>query len=63
MPKKRPLTDDSIKRLCASIRVTYSDGLIVRSFLASHFNKDKEIRQRWEAVLEEISRIANKLSD
>jgi len=63
MPKKKPLTADSRERLVAQLRRTYAEALIVRSFLAGHLKKKKEIRRRWHAVLAEMDRIEELLSE
>jgi len=40
-----------------------AEALIVRSFLAGHFKKKKELRRRWHAVLAEMDRIEELLSE
>ena len=63
MPKKRPLTTDSKQRIADYIRETHIHGLTVRSFLAGHFKKEKDIRKRWDALLKEMSLIEKEISN
>jgi hypothetical protein len=55
MPKKRPVTKNSVLHLKEVVHEGFSSLLIVRSILSGHFKRDERLKQKIERLVEDYA--------